>query len=121
MSVKKGKAFSYAFLFIILFDLIRPYTLAAAPPALMFSQGGPVAASAADYVDPFTGDFHYSVPLLSVPGPNGENVPITASYNAGIRMNQSASWLGLGWDFNPGEISRNVMGTNDDSKGSINH
>src|SRR5262245_24133503 len=66
----------------------------------------PVAASASDYVDPFTGDFNYSVPLMTVPGPNGENVPITASYHAGIRMNQSASWLGLGWDYNPGEISR---------------
>ncbi|MDP2386986.1 MAG: hypothetical protein Q8M29_11480 [Bacteroidota bacterium] len=122
MSNKKGQAFSYAFLIIILFDLVRPYTLAAAPvPSVaMIAQGGPVAASAADYVDPFTGDFHYSVPLMSVPGPNGENVPITASYNAGIRMNQAASWIGLGWDFNPGEISRQVNGTPDDNNGKVN-
>ncbi|HEY1039779.1 MAG TPA: hypothetical protein VGF30_10260, partial [Bacteroidia bacterium] len=116
----KARTFSYVLLTVILFDLFRPYTLQAAPVVTALSQGGPVAASAADYVDPFTGDFHYSVPLLSVPGPNGENVPVTASYNAGIRMNQSASWIGLGWDFNPGEISRQVNGVPDDNNGKVN-
>jgi YD repeat-containing protein len=90
--------------------------VAVMPP---LAAGAPVAASASEYVDPFTGDFNYSVPLMSVPGPNGENVPITASYHAGIRMNQSASWLGLGWDYNPGEISRQVNGAPDDNNGKV--
>ncbi|MFO0433832.1 MAG: hypothetical protein ACK5ZT_01200, partial [Sphingobacteriaceae bacterium] len=77
----------------------------------------PLSEEADSMVDLYTGDFHYSVPLLSVPGPNGENVPIVANYNAGIKMNQKASWLGLGWDYNPGEISRSVVGAPDDYSG----
>lgn len=83
------------------------------------SGGNPVSDALANYVDPFTGDFSYSVPLMSISGPNGENFPISASYSGGIKMNQEASWIGLGWDFNPGEITRNVNGYPDDWKGSM--
>lgn len=81
------------------------------------AQGGgqPVSASTSSMVDPYTGDFHYSVPLLTVPGPNGESVDVSASYHAGIRVDEKASWLGLGWDYNPGEISRQVIGAPDDA------
>lgn len=68
-------------------------------------------------VDGYTGDFRYSVPLVTVPGPNGESVSINASYRAGIMVNQKASWIGLGWDYNPGEITRQVVNTPDDYNG----
>jgi hypothetical protein len=77
----------------------------------------PVSAAAKSMVDLYTGDFNYSTPLLNLPGPNGESVNITANYSGGIRMNQKASWLGLGWDYNPGEISRQVVGFPDDYNG----
>jgi YD repeat-containing protein len=114
---KKQRFIALFFLSAIAVPEANAFANKSAAPAMAPSMGAPVAASASQYVDPFTGDFNYSVPLLTVPGPNGENVPVTASYHAGIRMNQSASWLGLGWDYNPGEISRSVMGTHDDSRG----
>lgn len=79
----------------------------------------PVSEQLDSLVDPFTGDFGYSVPLLYVPGPNGENFPVVMNYNAGIRMDQEASWVGLGWDLNPGEISRQVKGVADDWNGVV--
>ena len=81
----------------------------------------PVASPLSGLVDGYTGDFNYSVPLLSVPGPNGESVPITASYHAGIGVNQKASWIGLGWDYNPGEISRSIIGSPDDYNGRLQY
>jgi hypothetical protein len=84
-----------------------------------FSSGGgtPVAASASSMVDGYTGDFRYSVPLVTVPGPNGESIPVSVGYKAGIGVNQKASWIGLGWDYNPGEITRQVVGAPDDHNG----
>lgn len=75
------------------------------------------AKQLANYVTPFTGDFSYNVPLLVVTGPNGENFPLNLAYTAGIRTNQQASWVGLGWNLNVGEITRNVKGIPDDFNG----
>ena len=63
-------------------------------------------------VDPFTGDFSYNIPLLEVDG-----YPINLAYNAGIGMEQEASWVGLGWNVNPGVINRNMRGIPDDFSG----
>jgi hypothetical protein len=63
-------------------------------------------------VDPFTGDFNYNIPLLDVGG-----YPINIAYHAGIGMEQEASWVGLGWNINPGVINRNVRGIADDFNG----
>lgn len=60
-------------------------------------------------VDPFTGDFVYNIPLLDVGG-----YPINLSYHSGITMDQEASWVGLGWNINPGVINRNMRGLPDD-------
>ncbi len=81
------------------------------------SNGGPVADAALDMVDLFTGDFNYSVPLITVPGPNGENIKVAASYHAGIGVDQRAGILGLGWSLNVGEITREVVGIPDDFAG----
>lgn len=66
------------------------------------------------YVDKFTGDFHYSIPLMTVSGKHGENVPLVLTYNAGIRVNQEAGDIGLGWNLPTGEIVRQVNGVPDD-------
>src|SRR5688572_6062491 len=52
-------------------------------------------------VDLFTGDFSYNIPLLDVGG-----YPVNLAYRSGISMDQEASWVGLGWNINPGTITR---------------
>jgi len=63
-------------------------------------------------VDLFSGDFSYSIPLLDVGG-YGVNI----HYRSGITMDQEASWVGLGWNINPGSIGRNMRGLPDDFNG----
>lgn len=63
-------------------------------------------------VDLFTGDFSYNIPLLDVGG-----YPVNLHYQSGITMDQEASWVGLGWNINPGVITRNMRGLPDDFKG----
>lgn len=68
-----------------------------------------------DMVNLQTGDFVYNIPLLEVPGPAG-GYPISLAYHAGIPVNRESSWVGLGWDLNPGAINRSVNGFPDDHK-----
>lgn len=63
-------------------------------------------------VDPFTGDFSYNISLLDVDG-----YPINIAYSAGVTMDQEASWVGLGWNLNPGVINRHLRGLPDDFNG----
>lgn len=63
-------------------------------------------------VDPFTGDFSYNIPLMEVDG-----YPINMAYSAGVTMDQEASWVGLGWNLNPGVINRHLRGLPDDFNG----
>ncbi len=70
----------------------------------------PVEAN--NMVDLFTGDFSYNIPLLDVGG-----YPINLFYNSGITMDQEASWVGLGWNINPGTIMRNMRGLPDEFNG----
>ncbi len=63
-------------------------------------------------VDLFTGDFSYNIPLLDVGG-----YPVNIHYQSGITMDQESSWVGLGWNINPGTITRNMRGLPDDFKG----
>ena len=62
-------------------------------------------ASATNMVDPFTGAFSYNIPLLSVDG-----YPINIAYSGNPTMEQEASWVGLGWNINPGAINRQMRG-----------
>ncbi|GGG59592.1 hypothetical protein GCM10011378_39480 [Hymenobacter glacieicola] len=69
-----------------------------------------------DMVNMTTGDFTYNIPILDVPGPEqGFSIPLT--YRAGIRLEQEASWVGLGWSLNPGAIARGLNGYPDDISG----
>jgi hypothetical protein len=70
------------------------------------------SVSADNMVNPFTGDFSYNIPLLDVGG-----YPINIFYNGGITMEQEATWVGLGWNLNPGTINRTMRGMPDDFNG----
>ncbi|MCK6602776.1 MAG: hypothetical protein L6Q77_13250 [Bacteroidetes bacterium] len=91
------------------------------PAGFVYAGSGPAKPEAAqfepvdasDLVDLYTGDFTYNVPLIEVPGPEG-NWPVNLSYHAGIGPNTEATWVGLGWTLNPGAINRFVSGYPDD-------
>ncbi len=96
-------------------------TIAAILFSLNVSAQGPSApeagsfepVDATDMVNLLTGDLTYVLPVLTVPGPEG-GYPLALSYHAGIAMDQEASWVGLGWNLNPGSIIRGVNGYPDD-------
>ncbi len=68
---------------------------------------------ARDMVSLITGDFQYSIPILEVPGPEG-NFEIPLFYHSGIRNEDEATWVGLGWNINVGSIAHSVIGFPDD-------
>ncbi|WP_411032062.1 PKD domain-containing protein [Spongiimicrobium sp. 3-5] len=88
---------------------------------LFASNNGPTAPEASsfepvdatDMVNLATGDLSYVLPLMNVPSPEG-GYPLSLAYHAGIAMDQEATWTGLGWNVNPGAITRSVNGYPDD-------
>lgn len=97
----------------IFFDAIYPtaaLALTGGPTQPEVEGFTPVATS--EMVNAFTGDFNYNIPLLDVGG-----YPINLSYQSGIRTDQEASWVGLGWSLNPGVIERSMRSLPDDFKG----
>ncbi len=68
--------------------------------------------SADNLVNLFTGDFNYNIPLMDVGG-----YPVNIFYSGGVGTDQEASWVGTGWNLNPGTISRNMRGVPDDFNG----
>ncbi|TDX02417.1 PA14 domain-containing protein [Dinghuibacter silviterrae] len=70
------------------------------------------SVNANNMVDLFSGDFSYNIPLLDVGG-----YPVNLSYRTGSGMDDDASWVGLGWNINPGSITRNMRGLPDDFDG----
>lgn len=66
-------------------------------------------------VNKFNGTLNYSVPIMSVPNSAGPAINVVASYSSGIKVNQSASEIGLGWSLNTSGfmVSRIVDGYND--------
>jgi hypothetical protein len=85
------------------------HALTSGPSQPEFSSFEP--ANTTQMVDLFSGDFNYNIPLLDV-----EGYPINISYHSGITMDQEASWVGLGWNINPGVINRTMRGLPDDFK-----
>lgn len=96
------------------------------PSKLYAISGGPSQPEMAGFtplntdtmVDLFSGDFHYTIPIMTVPGPNG-GFPINLNYTSGVNMEHEASWVGLGWNLNPGAINRQVRGVPDDFRDDI--
>lgn len=101
------------FAVFLAFSLFTPelsFALTSGPSQPEVQSFAPITVS--DMVDPFTGDFSYNIPLMDVGG-----APLNLIYNSGISTDQEASWVGLGWNINPGVINRNMRGVPDDFKG----
>ena len=56
-------------------------------------------------VQPQSGDLTYKLPAIHIPGPGG-GYTMSLFYHAGIKNEQVASWVGLGWNLNAGAINR---------------
>lgn len=97
----------------LVFDVFYPtmaLALTGGPSQPEVQSFEPIGTS--EMVDLFSGDFTYNIPLMDVGG-----YPLNISYNSGITMDQEASWVGLGWNLNPGAITRNMRGLADDFRG----
>ncbi len=86
------------------------YALTEGPSQPEFNSFTPISTS--DMVDLASGDFNYNIPIMDVGG-----YPINLAYNSGTTMDQEASWVGLGWNLNVGQINRNIRGLPDDFDG----
>lgn len=107
------KSVSLFFLWLIIFQIIQPtmmYALTSGPDQPEVHGFEPAGVS--DMVDLFSGDFNYNLPLLDVGG-----YPVNISYHSGAGMDEEASWVGLGWNLNPGTVSREMRGIPDDFNG----
>lgn len=111
---KWSKVVALGLVILMFTEIINPLSLYAIT-------GGPSQPEMAGFtptntdsmVDLFSGDFHYTIPIMTVPGPNG-GFPINLNYTSGVGMEHEASWVGLGWNLNPGAINRQVRGVPDD-------
>jgi len=86
------------------------FALTGGPAQPEFNSFTPIGTS--DMVNLSSGDFNYNIPIMDVGG-----YPLNLAYDSGITMDQEASWVGLGWNLNVGQITRNVRGIPDDFKG----
>jgi hypothetical protein len=107
------KAIAAFFITIMMWDIIFPaaaLALTGGPSQPEVQSFEPVGTT--EMVDLFSGDFVYNIPLVDV-----EGFPINISYHSGVGMDDEASWVGLGWNINPGVINRNMRGIPDDFQG----
>jgi hypothetical protein len=115
MRIRRFKKPIAAFLLLVFtissFSPIRVYALTSGPEQPEMKGFQPVGIN--DLVDLFTGDFHYSIPLMDVGG-----YPLNLSYNAGQTMDDESSWVGFGWNLNPGAVNRQLRGIPDDFDGT---
>lgn len=104
------KAISMTLIVIFIGEWLAPlkaYALTSGPSQPEVQSFEPIGTT--DMVDAFSGDFTYNIPLMDVDG-----YPINLSYHSGVGMDQEASWVGLGWNINPGVVNRNLRGIPDD-------
>lgn len=88
----------------------KMFALTGGPSQPEFNSFTPIGTS--DMVNLSSGDFNYNIPIMDVGG-----YPLNLAYDSGISMDQEASWVGLGWNLNVGQINRQVRGIPDDFKG----
>lgn len=101
-------------IYFTIFNMIpqNSFALTGGPSQPEVQSFEPIGTS--EMVDLFSGDFVYNLPLLDVGG-----YPINLSYHSGITNDQEASWVGLGWNVNPGTINRGMRGIPDDFDGDL--
>lgn len=118
--VKKSKfkkTLSIYLALMILLETLQPmrmYALTSGPTQPEFNAFTPIGTS--DMVSLSSGDFNYNIPIMDVGG-----YPLNLAYTSGVTMDQEASWVGLGWNLNVGQISRQVRGLPDDFRGDEMH
>lgn len=111
--------------FIICFCLLNG-NLSAQVSSLRIGMPSPTAASLGKYgdipVSLYTGTPNISIPLYEVKG-RYLSVPITLTYHAsGVKVEEIASWVGLGWSLNAGGvITRTLKGIPDEKYGDGYH
>ncbi|MDY8138494.1 thrombospondin type 3 repeat-containing protein [Aquimarina sp. 2201CG5-10] len=86
------------------------WALTSGPSQPEFNSFTPIGTS--DMVNLSSGNFNYNIPVMDVGG-----YPLNLAYDSGVSMDQEASWVGLGWNLNVGQINRQVRGIPDDFKG----
>jgi hypothetical protein len=100
------------------FALLQAQTNANSPYVPNIIPASPNAAALMKFSDvpvsPYTGTTDITVPIYTIQA-RGITVPISVSYHtAGIKLEEEASWVGLGWAMNAGGmISRTIMGSDD--------
>lgn len=112
---RTAKGVSVLLILTFLTEMIQPsvsLALTEGPSQPEVQSFTPIGTS--DMVDLSSGDFNYNIPLLDVGG-----YPINLAYNSGVTMDDEASWVGLGWNINPGAITRSMRGIPDDFNGDI--
>ncbi len=87
----------------------KPDILPGSPEAAAFAKNVNIPVSYS------SGTPQISIPFFSVKSGNLE-IPVSISYNAsGIRVDESATWVGLGWNLSAGgQISRTIRGSADE-------
>jgi hypothetical protein len=104
---------SFKLALLMLFQTALPtvtWALTGGPSQPEVQSFEPIGTS--EMVDIFSGDFTYNIPLLDI-----EGYPINIAYQSGISTDQEASWVGLGWNINPGVVNRTMRGIPDDFSG----
>ena len=130
MNIKYFFRLMFTFNIVFCFNCLAQYPDHPQMPKL--TPQSPEAAAMDKYgeypVSLFTGIPEINIPLYEIKT-NKFTLPISLSYHAsGIKVNDFASWIGLGWSLNAGgRISRKVQGKDDQthirnirSAGSIN-
>lgn len=110
---KKSQGISISLMALLVLELIpnpQLFALTGGPSQPEVQSFEPVGTS--EMVDVSTGDFNYNIPVMDIGG-----YPINLSYHSGIGVDDEASWVGLGWNLNPGVINRNMRGVPDDFSG----
>lgn len=94
---------------------VAAFALTSGPKQPEFTSFTPVATT--NMVNTFTGGFNYNLPVLNIPGPDGGGYALSLAYNSQPNPEEQASWVGLGWNINPGALQRNKRGFADDANG----
>lgn len=100
---------------IMIADIVIPISLYAGDPIQQDALSG--GGGDGNMVNTNTGEFNYSIPVITVPDGDGEGFPVTLSYSSSVLPESEASWVGYGWNLDVGSINRNKRGNADDLAG----